>query len=215
MKNLFYTSKIRLTLSLMSFFTLILMSCGGGQQKVETEWIDVDTTTVFFSETIYGVCGSGTSMNNLQVLTDTGDTIDVDISTAKEKEMVYGGLSVGDQVAITLIPNSDEKIAYNVINLASLMGDWVTPNPLDGSGYVGISLNEGGIAKGIDQTTLEYRSWRISNGNLLVVSIPDGGGQLEETDTLSLVKITPDSLVVLSHDFEYRYGRRHTMTDDY
>lgn len=193
----------------------LLMGCGGGQQKVETEWIDNDTIDAHANETLYGICTLGTSMNNLQLLTDAGDTIDIDISDAIEKDMVFGGLATGDNVAVTLVPNSSENIAYSVINLASLMGDWVTPNPLDGSGYIGISLHEGGVASGIDQTTLEYRSWRISNGKLLIVSIPDGGGELEETDTMTIVRIDPDSLVISNHEFEYRYGRRSTMTDDY
>lgn len=208
-------SRLGIVLSVLITSASLLMGCGGGQQKVETEWIDNDTSDVHFNETLYGICALGTSMNNLQLLTDTGDTLDIDISVAIEKEMVYGGLSTGDNVAVTLMPNTDEKIAYSVINLASLMGDWVTPNPIDGSGYIGISLHEGGVASGIDQTTLEYRSWRISNGKLLIVSIPDGGGEFEETDTMTIIKISPDSLLISNREFEYRYGRRSTMTDDY
>ena len=142
---------------------LMIGSCGGGNKQVAFDNGD-SIDVVNADPTIYGVCGDGTAMNTLQLITDMGDTLDFDISSAQEEGHVFGGLQVGDRMAV--LPKASHSEVEQVVNLASLLGNWVMPNPLDGSDEVGISIKEGGIAESIDQSNITYKTWRLSRGKL-------------------------------------------------
>ena len=185
-------------------------SCGGkgGEQHQEQVEEESDTTvivTVNRDSTVYGICIDGSAMNTLQLLTDIGDTLNLSIAEANEKGKCYGGFQVGDRIALML---KDKKTAKLVINQSALLGDWVMPNPLDGSSEMGIRIKEGGIAESIDQPAMIYRSWRIYNGKLEIVAIRDGGGDMVETNLYELVSIGPDTLVFKDAEDIFEYSRQ-------
>ena len=145
----------------------IMMSCGGkgGQQNVAEEEEDTSAVNVIPTDkTIYGICGEGTAMNTLQLLRDNGDTLVMSLTNAIEAGQVFGGLLVGDRLAV--LPNATGSEAVIVINQNDLLGDWVMPNPIDGSSEVGIRIKEGGVAESIDQSSIIYKTWKIFNGRL-------------------------------------------------
>ena len=145
-------------------------------------------------------------MNVLQLVTDTGDTLMIDLSAAQDKGKVFGGLQVGDRMAV--LPNADKTAAEIAINQSTLLGNWVMPNPLDGSDEVGIRIKEGGIAESIDQMSIVYRTWRLERGQLEIVLVRDGGSEEEEVYLYDLVKLGPDSLVYKDNDDTFEYGRQ-------
>ena len=49
--------------------------------------------------TIYGVCGEGTSMHSLELISDAGDTLTVFIDD-EQPGIVQGGLLAGDRIAL-------------------------------------------------------------------------------------------------------------------
>ena len=174
----------------------IMMSCGGngGRQQVAEEEVDTSAINVIPTDkTIYGLCGEGTAMNTLQLLRDNGDTLVLSITNAMEAGQVFGGLLVGDRLAV--LPNATNSEAVIVINQNDLLGDWVMPNPIDGSSEVGIRIKEGGVAESIEQSSIIYKTWKIFNGRLEILSQRDGGGDEEELNLYELVKLGPDSLV--------------------
>ena len=186
----------------ISFFGLAaavavtMSSCfGGGKapQQVVEEKKDSVADYIPRDQTIYGLCGNGTAMNTLQLLTDNGDTLTMSIVAAQENNQVFGGLQAGDRLAV--LPNKDKTEAVLVINQNTLLGDWVMPNPIDGSSEVGIRIKEGGIAESIDQSSIIYKTWKIYNGRLEILSQRDGGGDEEELNLYELVKLGNDSLV--------------------
>ena len=122
--------------------------------------------------TIYGICGENTAMNSLQLITDAGDTLQLNLTEADEAGKVLGGLNTGDRMAI--LANADKTKATLVINLSTLLGNWVMPNPLDGSDEQGVRLLDGGVAEGIEQPYVTYRSWRFFNGRLIIESRRNG-----------------------------------------
>ena len=140
-------------------------SCGGNKQQQYVEEEDDNSASVEDKEvrdrTIYGICTAGTGMNTLQMITDSGDTLKLNISRANEMGKVFGGLQPSDRLAV--VPDSSGRMALQVINLNTLMGDWVMPDPIDGSAEVGIRIKEGGIAESIDQSVIVYRTWKIIN----------------------------------------------------
>ena len=172
---------------------MMMGSCGQKSQQVPFDNGD-SLRTVNMDPTVFGVCGEATAMNTLQLITDTGDTLMLDISAAQEANQVFGGLQTGDRMAV--IPTKDKRSATLVINQAALMGNWVMPNPLDGSDEVGISIKEGGIAESIAQSSIVYKTWRLVYGKLEIVSVREGGGDEEEVGLYTLMKLTPDSLTI-------------------
>ena len=173
---------------------MMLGSCGGKQKQVVVE--EEDSTSVEDlvprDKTIYGLCGPGTAMNTLEVLTDNGDTLYMSMTNAQEAGQVFGGLQSGDRLAI--LANDKKTEAVKVINLNTLLGDWVMPDPLDGSAEVGIRIKEGGVAESIEMTNILYRTWKIFNGNLEILSVREGGGDEEEMNLYEILILGADSL---------------------
>ena len=169
---------------LVAAAVLTMGSCGNKTQKVPFD--NGDSANMSIDSTLYGICGEATSMNMLQMLTDTGDTLMLDISNANDNEQVFGGLQVGDRMA----------------------GNWVMPNPIDGSDEVGISIKEGGVAESIDQGTIIYRTWRLVKGHLEIVLVRDGANDVEELNIYDILKLTADSLVYKDSEETFEYSRQ-------
>ncbi|MBQ6377330.1 MAG: hypothetical protein IJJ56_00880 [Prevotella sp.] len=172
----------------------VLGSCGGKQQQQTSEEPDSVSVEdlVPRDKTIYGICTEGTAMNTLEMITDSGDTLTLSIDKASENGKVFGGLQVADRVAV--VADKDLKEAQIVINLNTLMGDWVMPDPLDGSDEIGIRIKEGGVAESIDQSTIIYRTWKIFNGDLEIFLVREGGGDEEENNCYEILTLGPDTL---------------------
>jgi len=189
---------------LVAAAVLTMGSCGNKTQKVPFD--NGDSANMSIDSTLYGICGEATSMNMLQMLTDTGDTLMLDISNANDNEHVFGGLQVGDRMAV--VPNEDMTSAKIVINQTTLLGNWVMPNPIDGSDEVGISIKEGGVAESIDQGTIIYRTWRLVKGHLEIVLVRDGANDVEELNIYDILKLTADSLVYKDSEETFEYSRQ-------
>ena len=175
--------------------TVLLLSCGGGKQQPQAEATQDSTSiddVVPRDHTIYGICTDGTAMNTLEMVTDNGDTLTLSITNAQDKGKVFGGLQVADRVAV--VADNAKKEARLVINLNTLMGDWVMPDPIDGSAEIGIRIKEGGIAESIDQSVIVYRTWKIFNGELEIELMREGGGDEEEQNRYEILTLGPDSL---------------------
>ena len=179
----------------MAAVMILSGSCGGSKQQAETEDV-ADTTNVenviLRDRTIYGVCTDGTAMNTLEMTTDNGDTLTLSITAAQESGKVLGGLQVYDRVAV--VADDAKTVAKLVINLNTLLGDWVMPDPIDGSAEIGIRIKEGGVAESIDQSVIVYRTWKIFNGELEIELMREGGGDEEETNRYEILTLGPDTL---------------------
>lgn len=174
---------------------MTLGSCGGGgnanQNVAEADSSDVKIADLR-DKTIYGLCGEASAMNTLELIVDSGDTLTLSLTNAQEAGQVFGGLQVSDRMAV--LANADKTEATLVINLNTLLGDWVMPDPIDGSSDVGIRFKDGGIAESIDQSVIVYRTWKIVNGKLEITSIREGGAEEEETNLYDLLILGPDTL---------------------
>ena len=172
---------------------MMLGSCGGKQQqKAVDEQKSSSEGFVPMDRTIYGLCGEGTAMNTLELITDNGDTLNLSTTNAEEAGHVFGGLQTGDRLAV--MANDEKTEATIVINLNTLLGDWVMPDPIDGSAEVGIRIKEGGVAESIEMTNIIYRTWKIVNGQLEILSIREGGGDAEETNLYQILTLGADTL---------------------
>ncbi len=192
-------------LTIFASAILVMGSCGNKTQKVPFDNGDsVENSKI--DPTVYGICGDATTMNTLQLITDLGDTLTLDLSVAREKDKVFGGLQAGDRMAV--IPNEDKTQAQLVVNQMTLMGNWVMPNPIDGSDEIGIRIKEGGIAESIDQSNIIYKTWRLSYGKLEIVLVREGGSEEDEVYQYDFVKLGADSLIYKDSEDVFEYGRQ-------
>lgn len=184
------------TLPLM-LLSCLIASCNGNKQKGSDT--DVNTTTDAATDsTLYGICGEGTAMHTLQLITLTGDTLnlsllpdDADDPDAATPATVNGGLMCGDHLAVLATTTADGPVATKVINLTSLMGRWTSIS----RNFV---IEEGGIVTSdVRAETHPYTSWKIYNGQLLL-----------GRDTFNIVTLGPDSLAIENHNGIYLYKRQ-------
>lgn len=191
--NFHFSLKHTLPLVLLS----CLMACNGNKQKNTDNSAATDTATAADS-TLYGICGEGTAMHTLQLITLTGDTLNLsllpdDDDDAATRATVNGGLMCGDHLAVLATTTADGPIATKVINLTSLMGRWTSIS----RNFV---IEEGGIVTSdIKAETRPYTSWKIFNGQLLL-----------GRDTFNIVTLGPDSLAIENHNGIYLYKRQLT-----
>lgn len=141
--------------------------------------------------TIYGVCGEGTSMHNLQLISDSGDTLEVFVDD-ENPSLVKGGLLAGDRIALIAQKGGDGTwMAQNVINLTSLLGKWTS---LDKN----FEIIEGGEVKNhVKAEQNPWTSWKILNGKLLL-----------NKDTFAIDNLGPDSLYLENHVGIFTFKRQ-------
>ncbi len=199
-----------------------LGSCGGKQQQQIAE-VDQDSENteelVPRDKTIYGICTDGSAMNTLEMITDSGDTLRLSLTKANEAGKVFGGMQVSDRMAV--VADKTGKEAEIVINLNTLLGDWVMPDPLDGSDEIGIRIKEGGVAESIDQSTIIYRTWKIFNGELEILLVREGGGDEEEENRYEILALGADTLAYRTlnkpkdeiETFEYKRWKEKPKVD--
>lgn len=149
-----------------------------------------------------GKVGDGTSMNVLELVDDSGDTllINVPVST------ITGGAESGDDIDIIYTVTSNGDMTASVaINLTALQHLWTQP---DGKGGMqSLELNSNGKAATYNMT-IEYDSWKLENGMLLLHSPKVIGEEKGEiVDTFHIMKLTDDELVLMSHEMESVFKR--------
>lgn len=193
-------------LALGAIVGLSFSACGNKQSQ---NTVFMDTTLIDSSKikdvTVFGLCGESAAMNSLNLMTDMGDTLCLNIEDARENNQVFGNYAPGDRMAVVISP--DYKKVKMVINESVLMGNWMMPNPIDGSSEVGIRIKDGGIAESIEQTSIIYKTWKIVDGKLEITLVREGGGDEEETNWYTIDKLDADSLVYHVADEVYEYGR--------
>lgn len=198
-------------MSIIAAGVISLASCGNKTQN-NIEFIDSAGTEQASTDiTLFGICGEGSAMNTLQLITDSGDTISLHIEDANDSNKVIGSYAPGDRMAVLV--SKDMKEPKVIINESTLLGKWIMPNPLDGSSDVGINIKDGGIVESIDQPSLIYKTWRIVDGMIELTLVREGGGDEEETNRYYFYKLDADSLVFYNNDDRFEYGRLKANVD--
>lgn len=94
-------------------------------------------------------------------------------------------------------------------NEADLTGTWLEPVPGMESMQQGITLEKDGKATSVNMATLQYQSWKQEGQKLLLQGTSIGNGiSFEFTDTMSIEKITEDSLILKRGNFTLKYKKQ-------
>ena len=192
---------------------ILATGCGGSKKANFSEDLEAEEELdAYRDSTIYGFCTDKSTGDILQIITDAGDTLNINVANARENGDIKGGYNKGDEMAV--VANSDSTIALLVINKTALLGNWVMPNPIDGSSETGISIRRGGSVESIDQNAVIYKSWRIYNGKLQITSTREDGVDVDETFVYSIKRITPDSLVIQDTEETFEYSRQIEVVEE-
>ena len=93
-----------------------------------------------------------------------------------------------------------------------ITGDWIEPVPGMEQAVQGFRLEENGKAVSVNMATLRYERWTREGDLLLLSGVSIGNRQtLTFCDTLKVLKITDDSLVLQNGDRIRRYSRPHDV----
>lgn len=176
------------------FLVLMLAACDA-KKKQQIE--DTDEVVEVNDTTVYGVCGEGTSMHSLEIITDAGDTLvytllsqdaETEVETPSD---VQGGLMAGDKMAVTGHKTADELVADRVINVTSLLGHWTSIDK-------NFTIEEGGtVRSAVKAETNPWTSWKIFNGSLLL-----------NRDTFAIDGLSADSLYLENANGIFTFKRQ-------
>lgn len=176
------------------FLVLMLAACDA-KKKQQIE--DTDEVVEVNDTTVYGVCGEGTSMHSLELITDAGDTLvytllsqdaETEVETPSD---VQGGLMAGDKMAVTGHKTADELVADRVINVTSLLGHWTSIDK-------NFTIEEGGtVRSAVKAETNPWTSWKILNGSLLL-----------NRDTFAIDGLSADSLYLENANGIFTFKRQ-------
>lgn len=182
---------------LLSFATIalaitVVASCGNPKTSKTTDATDDSAAVEATADsTLYGVCGEGTTMNYLELVTDGGDSLIFLIPDADSTAVVMGGLLAGDRLAV--IPGADldgEHTVAKAINLTTLQGKWVS---IDKNFEI---LDGGQVKSNVKAESNPWTSWKILNGKLLL-----------NRDTFDIDLLSADSLYLEDHNGIFTYKR--------
>ncbi|MCR5270796.1 MAG: lipocalin family protein [Prevotella sp.] len=192
---------------------ILAIGCGSNKGSNNAEDLGAEEEfDAYRDSTIYGFCTDKSTANILQLVTDAGDTLNINVANARENGDIKGGYNKGDEMAV--VANADSTIALLVVNKSALLGNWIMPNPIDGSSETGISIRRGGSVESIDQNAIIYKSWRIYNGKLQITATREDGVDVDENFVYTIKRITPDSLVIQDAEETFEYSRQQEVVEE-
>lgn len=190
-----------------------LMAACSSKPKVQSE-TEVEQVVVPSDKVVEGtILAEGTSMNNLVLLTASGDTLSFSTVECRDAGLLIGTVEGGAIAQVTYTEIADEEntipTAKSVVVISDLIGSWMEPNPIEQHSYQGIKIEENGVASSVNMNTITYTGWSINKGRLVLNSESEGSGSpIECSDTFNIAKIDKDSLVLVGTDLTLRYGKK-------
>lgn len=177
---------------------LAIASCNGGNGTRQEDPVpaDSDSTAVpaagqggtSVDKEVYGTIGEGTSMNEMEIITDRLDTLYVEFNSS----MVNGGTTVGDRVEMLYRQTPEGNKGTLAVNVSALQHLW-TRVGTDES----LEINAKGMLTTYNLRTAHYDHWSLSNGQLLLRSPKQLGSEnAAYTDTFDILQLTADTLVL-------------------
>lgn len=169
-----------------------LTACRGNKTTSADSQEDSIAVDVVPDTTVYGVCGKGTSMHSLQLVTDEGDTLTYMVDDADGEPVVKGGLLAGDRLAVVGAKTADGELeAHNVINITTLLGRWLSIDK-------NFEIREGGLVESsVKAESHPWTTWKICNCRLVL-----------NADTFSIDQLGADSLYIENRDGIYAFKRQ-------
>ena len=179
----------------LAFTAAFMYGCANGQQSTSDKE-DNDTVVASLPDTaFYGHLGESTGMSSLELITDGGDTLCLNKTNEKTGDLgrILGEIAnYTDRYAITTCDdNQSVDVALNIDQLAHK--GWQS----DTDGQNGFRLDMDGKASPLSGQSYKYKQWSLYNCQLVLLQESKGTqGNEMRSDTLEILKLTPDSLIL-------------------
>lgn len=99
-------------------------------------------------------------------------------------------------------------VALTACNQATMEGSWLEPVPGMPGKQQGLTLKADGSAVSIHMATLQYEKWKHEGNTLFLSGTSIGNKQsIPFTDTLTVERLTPDSLILRKGELLLRYAK--------
>lgn len=187
---------------ILALVAMVLFSCEwkkAGEAEPEVTIKPLDEIPGIYET--HGTIGSGTSMNVLECVNDDGDTIYININV----QAITGGVHVGDEIEIIYNVSKEENVASVAVNLTALQHLW-TQRGSNGK-MQSLELDSKGRATTYDMN-VEYDSWEVKDGLLMLRSpMKPGEEKPAAVDTFEIMRLTPDSLVLMNGNLVTEFER--------
>ena len=181
--------------SLLAVLAILCLASCKKEKTAETDETPVSPVeqepSALPDSTLWGHLGEDTGMSTLQFITDQGDTLELyrtNPYTGEDGRLVGEVRNYSDRFAITLSPEYEALLT--AINATQLTQTWTTDEgelDIRGDGTV-------------NSQTLPYSGWKLWNGHLLFATVVQQEyGTVTRIDTLDIVSLDDDSLIVRNH----------------
>lgn len=190
----------------------LLTACAGGGGTSAEDPTTADSTlsvvgTVSRVEPpkeLEATIGDGTTMHNVELITDQMDTLYVEI----ENGSVAGGLAAGERIDLLYRRSEDALIAIVAVNISALQHLWTQTRSTGGT--QSIELNAAGHAITHNMQPADYQHWALQGGQLLLTCPPTPGvEQSGYTDTFDIMLLTTDTLVISNNHGQQIFWREN------
>lgn len=179
------------TITTASLALLPLGSCIDNPNGNDSDSVNVISTALLPIAETEGIVGDGTTMNALELVTDKGDTLQVELGPSR----VVGGVSAGERVSVIYSKVNGQPVAAVATNLTALQHLWTQRLP-DGTRQ-SLEINPGGYATTYDMGDIDYDGWSVKNGQLLLHQSKNAAREgASITDTFDILLLNEDTLVI-------------------
>ncbi len=181
----------------------ILIGCKNEKKTQETTKIEIQPIEHMPEiREAQGIIGEGTSMNLIEFVATEGDTLYI----ANPEQSVVGGLTVGESISVVYTAKGDSLTVNKAVNITALAHLW---SQLDDYGNEqSLELTPEGEAYTVNMGKLNYDSWRIKDGALLLHSPAQMDNGVEEcTDTFAITQLTDRLLILSSGNIDTAFER--------
>lgn len=181
-------------LPILGISNFLISGCNGNSQTSEYLSAD-DSVAIHTPDTaFYGHLGEGTGMSCLELITDAGDTL---VLNKTDEDSGEDGLILGAIANYTdrfsIVTRNDNQSVMIALNINELEQKWQSGTNQEKGFY----LNTDGTAKSLSEGQYKYNKWALSNCQLIMLRESEGThGSETRNDTLDILELTPDSLVL-------------------
>ena len=141
--------------------------------------------------TLWGHLGEDTGMSTMQFITEQGDTLELyrtNPYTGEDGRLTGEVRNLTDRFAITITQGGETMLT--AINATQLAQTWKA----DGGE---LNIKQDGT---VDSEGLPYNGWKLWNGHILLsAEVEHEYGKVTRIDTMDILWLDEDSLVILNH----------------
>jgi len=192
-------------------FLLLLSACTGGkgiQNDAENDSNSITNSlavqpSLSPEREVNGTVGDGTSMNVLELVTDSLDTLYIETTDI----VVSGGLICGNRVNVVYHKDPEGLTASSATNTSALEHLWTRRTAIGQT--QSLEINANGHASTYDMPAA-YTAWWLQGGRLILSSPARfHAEQKAHSDTFDIMLLNADSLVLAGNHGMLHYWREN------